>query len=332
MKKTLCKSAMFYEAEKDGRGHKLIVEILIFLAVFAVASAAESLILFGPLAYWMFTDGGLLAAIQSGAGALAENMDIPAYLQNVMKTAENMMNSMPEWLLVLQLFATVSSTVIVILFCRVIQKRKLPSVGFRNEKPLREYLVGAAVGAGMITASVLISFACGGTVFAKGSISVGLWLLYLVGFVLQGASEEILCRGYLMVSVARKNPLWAAVITNSLIFAALHLMNPGISLLAFVNLFISGCVFSVYVIKRGNLWGACALHSFWNFFQGNVFGVSVSGMSKMTSPILSTSVEGFGLINGGSFGLEGGLAVTITELAVLAILLFLVPCKKEAAE
>ena len=34
------------------------------------------------------------------------------------------------------------------------------------------------------------------------------------------------------------------------------------------------------MFKRGNIWGACAIHSFWNFAQGNIFGSYVARIYK----------------------------------------------------
>ncbi len=60
----------------------------------------------------------------------------------------------------------------------------------------------------------------------------------------------------------------------------------------------------------------------WNFAQGNIFGVSVSGMDIMASVFSFAPTNEGELINGGTFGLEGGLAVTIVLiLATIAVLL-----------
>lgn len=60
----------------------------------------------------------------------------------------------------------------------------------------------------------------------------------------------------------------------------------------------------------------------WNFAQGNIFGVSVSGMDIMASVFSFVPTNEGELINGGTFGLEGGLAVTIVLiLATIAVLL-----------
>ncbi len=109
---------------------------------------------------------------------------------------------------------------------------------------------------------------------------------------------------------------------NAAAFAALHLLNPGISLLAVVNLTLFGIFASVCFIKTENIWLVGALHSVWNLVQGNVYGIKVSGMETSCTVFSSAMTEGMELLNGGDFGLEGGLAVTIVFMAGTAFFLF----------
>ena len=124
-----------------------------------------------------------------------------------------------------------------------------------------------------------------------------------------------MCRSYLMVSIGRRYPMWLAVLLNALLFSTLHIGQSGMGLLAFINLTLFGAFASIYFIKRGSIWGIGAVHSIWNFVQGNFYGVKVSGLSISCSVLDSVSVEGRVLINGGAFGLEGGLAVTLVLVA-----------------
>lgn len=321
---------MTEEAAQQSRrhGHNIVIELLIFLPVFLVASIVESLILIGPLLYWILFESDFVSSVMEKAMEFMSGGSFGDYMNGVMEATVDLMNGMPEWLVLVQLFATLGMIGVTFLFCRFIEKRKLTTLGFRKGNILPEYLVGALIGGGMLTAVVGIEYLCGAVRFTPGNFSIGIWLLYLLGFMIQGASEEILCRGYLMTSIARKSPMWAAILANSLIFAVLHLLNPGMNVIAFVDIFLSGCIFSVYVARRGNLWGACAMHTFWNFCLGNVFGINVSGMPITTSILFTEELEGNSLITGGVFGLEGGIVSPIVQLAVLLLMLFFLPAKK----
>lgn len=65
------------------------------------------------------------------------------------------------------------------------------------------------------------------------------------------------------------------------------------------------------MVKCENIWAVGAFHSLWNFAQGNIYGIQVSGNSLQPAILNSSNVKGHGLINGAGFGLEGGLGVTL---------------------
>ncbi len=100
----------------------------------------------------------------------------------------------------------------------------------------------------------------------------------------------------------------------------LHFLNPNVSIVAVVNLFITGILFGLYVIKTQNLWGACGLHAAWNFFQGNIFGFEVSGMNIDIGSLMKLELVGSDLFTGGSFGPEAGIACTIVLSVAIVIL------------
>lgn len=66
-------------------------------------------------------------------------------------------------------------------------------------------------------------------------------------------------------------------------------------------------------------------HITWNYFQGSVFGLPVSG-NKSAGLYTSKLVE-YNILNGGGFGPEGGLVVT--AIIILSIALFAVYAKKK---
>lgn len=114
-----------------------------------------------------------------------------------------------------------------------------------------------------------------------------------------------------MISLSNRTSLIIAIIINSVMFSLLHLLNPGITLLAIINIILFGVFASIYVLRTNNIWGACAIHSIWNFLQGNFYGFEVSGINTNNSILSFTALENGSLINGGIFGMEGGLAVTL---------------------
>lgn len=280
------------------------MECLFFFAVFGISQTVSSI----P------TVIATVAWVVSKTMAGTPTTDLLAAVTN-----------MPDWLLLVTLFSTALATLTVILFCVFIQKRDLPSIGFRKKGAVREYLLGALIGTVLFSAAVGICAMFGAVEISLSSCSPLLWILFLLGYFLQGMSEEVLCRGYFMPSVARRNSLALAVFLNSILFSLLHLFNTGISPIALLNIALVGILLSIYVLRRGDLWGACAIHSLWNFVQGNVFGVRVSGISQSTSILSTVSKPSLSLLNGGDFGLEGGLAVTIVLALAIVIVFVLRP-------
>ena len=304
-------------------GHNVIVEILIFIVVLLVVNIVSTLPIGVSETVSLMSNEQYIALTQQ-----LSNGEITVNEYKVAVTDLGM--GLSSNLVLPTLLTTGITTILVMVFCRFIEKRKLSSMGFRKSGAVKEYLVGVGIGIGIFTVCVGICLITGGLKFEGISkpLNVGMILLYLLGFLIQGMSEETVCRGYLMVSVTRRSPVAVAVIVSSLMFACGHLLNPGISVIAFINITLFGAFMGIYILKRGNIWGACAIHSLWNFVQGNLYGISVSGMNKLDSIINMSIVEGKDLINGGSFGLEGGLPVTIV-IVIGTVIILLTKTKKE---
>jgi len=308
------KPQILIEAQKAKFMPGFGIQILIFLAIFLIANIVQAI----PLVVVAFFQGFMAAMKQE------ISLDDP---EQVMEFSMNLQNNS----VLLSLFLTILLTVIVILYCRFIEKRSLYSMGFNGKNAVGQYFAGLLVGFVMMSACVAISWASGSMKFTGFTLGggIGLLLCFLIGFVLQGMSEEVFLRGYFMMSVAGKNSILLAVISNAIIFAVLHLFNPGVSVIGILNLILFGLFASVYTLKMNSIWGICAVHSIWNFAQGNIFGIKVSGMDAKVSVLSFLPTETGTLINGGDFGLEGGLAVTIV-LALSTLIVLMLPGKEIA--
>lgn len=147
------------------------------------------------------------------------------------------------------------------------------------------------------------------------------FFFYLMLMLFVGMAEELMCRGFLlgrMLNVGM-HPL-LALILSSLVFAALHLGNDGITWFAFVNLVLAGILLGTTYLYTRNLAFPIILHCFWNFIQGAVCGYAVSGSEKVNS-VFSIALDEHTLMNGGEFGFEGSLVCTILMLVFIVILL-----------
>ncbi len=219
---------------------------------------------------------------------------------------------------------------------KVLEKNPLSSMGL----PLRaaggirravlSYARGLVIGFSMIAGVYLIllffgQIRIGG--FSMTSDALPLFLSYIVMWIPQGASEEIMMRGYMLPRVAVKFGRAGAVGLTSLLFGLLHSGNIGVTPLALANLILIAAFFALLSYRTGEIFTVCAAHSAWNFTQGNIFGLQVSG-SEAPAALMSTeyTLDAKALITGGDFGPEGGLAVTL--ITVLAIVIFFIFTRK----
>ena len=218
---------------------------------------------------------------------------------------------------------------LIIIYCKFVERRSVASLGFKKEGCIKLYLIGLLFGMAAISATVGICCAVGaasynGNVFSNAPI----FAVICIGWVFQGAEEEILCRGWLMTTLSTRLPIWAAVLINSLFFALGHLGNSGFGPIPFVNLMLCGLWFSLLAIRCDSLIPCCAAHSIWNLAQGCIFGISVSGSANLPSVWSITFIDNRELWSGGSFGAEGGLACTVV-LAAAALATWLLPKRKK---
>ena len=314
MKFRLEKPPIVYEAKESQKGLNWALELLIFFALYIVTSIGQLIFMFPAEIVLLLTNKNFVTGIQTGNVALLESGMMEAGTSNSYTIA--------------MLFSTSIIILVSMLFCKLIQKRKMRTIGFVKKGFLKEYAIGLLVGFIFFSICVLLCVVTGSVKITglSSTFSIVPFILLGLGYMIQGMAEEVLCRGLMMVSIARRYSMWGAVLLNSLFFAALHLGNSGIGILPIINLALFGIFASIYFIKRGNIWGIGAIHSIWNFAQGHFYGIKVSGIDTSCSVLNSVFVDGKDLINGGTFGIEGGIADTIIHVLAIIILL-LIPAK-----
>jgi membrane protease YdiL (CAAX protease family) len=209
------------------------------------------------------------------------------------------------------------------------EKRPFWTLGLEWQGVWFKYLRGLLVGLVMFAGSVGISAVFGFMAFEEqgpqpqGLAALGGVLLVFVGWTVQGPAEEALARGWLLPVIgARHKPLWGIVI-SALVFAVYHSLNPNLSPIAFLNLFLFGVLTAFYALYEGGLWGVFGIHAAWNWAQGNIFGLEVSGIPPAGGTLFNLMETGPDAITGGQFGPEGGLAVTAV-LIVSSIIVWLI--------
>lgn len=133
--------------------------------------------------------------------------------------------------------------------------------------------------------------------------------------------EEVLFRGILFRLLEEWMGSGVALVLSRLLFGFMHFGNPNatwLDMLAIAlegGLLLGGC----YIMTR-SLWFGTGLHFAWNWVQGAVLGVSVSGIE--VRGLLEARLVGPETWTGGAFGMEGGgVAVLVGALTGSSLLM-----------
>jgi len=187
----------------------------------------------------------------------------------------------------------------------------------------RELLGGLAAGI-LIFGTVVGVSAVMGTYEIIGSSGLEtIWAPLAFQALIPGFTEELLFRGILFRYIEKAGGSWIALAVTSALFGAAHIANPGATWLSSLAIAIEAGILlgAVYMLTR-RLWAAMGLHAGWNFTQGWIFGLPVSGTSGGIG-LLNGRLTGSELMTGGAFGLEaslpGVIVATAAGLAILAL-------------
>jgi membrane protease YdiL (CAAX protease family) len=242
-----------------------------------------------------------------------------------------------DWMVPLQIAAAVPYTVLITvwtLFCRrQIDRRSIRSMGLSRPsgRPTESVFGGLLFGLLPLSAAALSVLALNGFEFKGTSASAQTaWLVPTL--LLMAFAEEIVCRGYLMQNlVDLGRPAWG-VIVSAILFWLAHAFNPAAwsPPLVPLNMIGAGVTLALAYRVAGNIWFPTAMHFGWNFAQGVVFEIPVSGIRTdgLIDFVVIESAPSW--LTGGAFGLEASVMVTLVEAGLTAT--FLVLLRGRAAE
>lgn len=135
--------------------------------------------------------------------------------------------------------------------------------------------------------------------------------------LLPGIREEIFFRGILFRWLEEFGGSWLALLLTSALFGAAHLSNPNSTWFAAFCIAVEAGVLlgAAYMVTR-SLWLPMGLHAAWNFTQGEVFDVPVSGLDE--HGLVTAQMSGPPLLSGNGFGLEASvIGLTVATAAGL---------------
>ncbi|MCR5615696.1 MAG: CPBP family intramembrane metalloprotease [Saccharofermentans sp.] len=214
----------------------------------------------------------------------------------------------------------------IVLFWKLFQKKTVRDLGFTG-KPV-SYLTGALIGAALVVLSTVAVVLAGAISFngVFANIDTPMVALMLICFVLQGAMEEILCRGIVHQLLIKKTSVPVTIGVSAALFTIPHLSgmsegSPEIVAAAIANLILISVIFSLLTLRFKSIWAACGLHSIWNYILYSILGLNLSGIDGRVASVFDMQSVGSNILNGGEYGIEASI-ITTAVLAVSAVLLF----------
>jgi membrane protease YdiL (CAAX protease family) len=124
--------------------------------------------------------------------------------------------------------------------------------------------------------------------------------------ILAAFMEELLFRGILFRWIEEFAGSWAALAVTSALFGLAHLFNPNATWTSSLAIMVEAGMMlgGAYMLAR-NLWLPMGIHAAWNFTQGFIFDVPVSGTDM--HGLVQAKLSGPVLLSGGAFGLEASM-------------------------
>ena len=243
--------------------------------------------------------------------ALSFAVGFGAHSAGVAKAAMNG----PFWQLV---FRAVLPLVAYVVLVRSIERRRLRELDLRRLLP--DGMSGLAAGAALFSAVVGVLWLLG-SYHVVGVNAHPHWIVAALTVGLgAGIGEEIMFRGVLYRVAEEGLGTWFALLISALFFGAVHLGNPGATLWAGAAIAIeAGILFGLLYLVTRSLWVCMGLHAAWNFMQGTVYGIPVSGTAA--DGWLVSTRTGPDWLSGGVFGAEASvIALGLCLLASAGLL------------
>ena len=232
---------------------------------------------------------------------------------------ENVMEQMSSFQhFMVSLFGLIGALIVIYLFRVKLDEKTFFSLGFSLKKAKKDILLGLGLGLLPMFFSFLLFLNLDMIEIVEFNF-IGLELFYIgLLFISVSLSEEILIRGYVLSNFMDSSNKYIALLISSLLFALMHGLNPNITAIGMINLFLAGIMLGITYLFTKNLWFAFANHFSWNFFQA-MFGFHVSGLT-IYSPI-KLKIEP-SIWTGGEFGVEGSVLTILLQSILIVFLYF----------
>jgi len=181
----------------------------------------------------------------------------------------------------------------------------------------------------LITAVILIALALGGAFINVQPLAVGSVITAILVIIVNSSLEELVFRGTAFEALHERFGALPAVLSTSVLFALLHMLNPYASVLSVTNTALAGVLLGALVAQSHSLYAAIAFHAVWNVLVGLVVG-SVSGLDMgIGLARLDLSAITPAWLIGDAYGIEEGALTTVLLIAAVLVVVKTVPLDAE---
>ena len=240
-----------------------------------------------------------------------------------------------HYILYYELFSFVFILLLFIFWVKFIEKNPLSTLGFVKKNWLKYLGWGILLSLLQMGVIALVYQVGGIGTFELNELSLEpiLFILGLFPFwLLQGGTEEVATRGWLLTRIAARTNLPLAIAISSCLFGILHMGNAGVTFLSVLNIILDGVLAGLLFIYTDSIWLVVAQHGTWNYVQGNLLGFQVSGTGADASIFSFTMGDGPDWLTGGTFGAEGSIITTLVLLLSVVIVYLLGERNERAVE
>ncbi|MFZ6655346.1 lysostaphin resistance A-like protein [Undibacterium sp. TJN19] len=215
------------------------------------------------------------------------------------------------------------------LYVHLIEKRQATELTLWRALP--EFGAGILVASGLCVAvvsilSLLGMFHIDGVNYENNQSALYAMLDPLAKFMVVALMEELFFRAILFRMIEASLGSIGALLISALLFGFAHSYNDGATIYSSLAIAIeAGFTFGVAYMLTRRLALCVGMHLAWNFTQGAIFSVAVSGTEG--KGWLKTHMTGSDWLTGGSFGVEASV-VTVLLMTAVGLIFFILAKRK----
>jgi membrane protease YdiL (CAAX protease family) len=206
----------------------------------------------------------------------------------------------------------------------MIEKNRIVVPILKN--PFKNIALGLMLGFVWIFGSIVFIYFLGGfRLGTKNEVSyLAFWFLAVLFNV---AMQEYLVRGYLFSLLKEKYNVVLAITITTILFTVMHTGAFEAGVIPVLNIITMSVFVSLLLVYTESLLAPIIVHFVWNGVGRLVFG-AVS-LADDYPNVWDSLLQGNKLLSGGAAKIEGSMVVSIANLILVALMLFLIKVQRK---